>query len=132
MKWVTGPAGSGKTVVMGSVTERCKRNGFPVASFFFSSLGSLGRRTKAAFVTTIAHQLTQHRHDLKDVIVAAIEADTFVFKKNLHIQILAPLRAVAGASNATLRGVIVIDGLDEWGVEEVHDSTTTGSRTKPT
>ncbi|RXW18850.1 hypothetical protein EST38_g7011 [Candolleomyces aberdarensis] len=119
MKWVTGPAGTGKTAVMGSLTERCKKNGFPVASFFFSSTGSIGRRTKTAFVTTIAHQLTQHRQDLKDAIAAAIEADTIVFKKNLYVQmetlVLAPLREIA----------------DECEVEKVHD-TTTEVWTKPT
>jgi hypothetical protein len=100
-----------------------------VASFFFSSTGSIGRRTKTAFVTTIAHQLAQHRQDLKNAIAAAIEADTVVFKKNLHVQmetlVLAPLRAVAGASGTALRGVIIIDGLDECQVEHIYDNTTT-------
>ncbi|KAJ2935066.1 hypothetical protein H1R20_g1999, partial [Candolleomyces eurysporus] len=136
MKWVTGPAGTGKTAVMGSLTERCKQNGFPVACFFFSSTGSIGRRTKTAFVTTIAHQLAQHRQDLKDAVAAAIEADTIVFKRNLRVQmetlVLAPLREVAAGSNAELRGVIIVDGLDECGVEQNHDSTTAGSRNKPT
>jgi hypothetical protein len=108
-----------------------------VVSFFFSSTGSIGRRTKTAFVTTIAYQLTQHRQDLKDAIAAAIGVDTFVFKKNLQVQmetlVLAPLRAVTGASDCAFRGVIVIDGLDECGVEGVQDNTgTTGSRTRPT
>ncbi|RXW15965.1 hypothetical protein EST38_g9896 [Candolleomyces aberdarensis] len=136
MKWVTGPAGTGKTAVMGSLTDRCKKSGFPVASFFFSLTGSTGRRTKTAFVATIAHQLAQHRQDLKDAIAAAIEADTIVFKKNLHAQmetlVLAPLRAVSRESNAAYRGVIVIDGLDECEVEKVPDTATTEARTKST
>ncbi|KAJ2928696.1 hypothetical protein H1R20_g8418, partial [Candolleomyces eurysporus] len=136
MNWVTGPAGTGKTAVMGSLTERCKKNGFPVASFFFSSTGSIGRRTKTAFVTTIAHQLAQHRQDLKDAVAAAIEADSIVFKKNLHVQmetlILEPLRAVADSSNGGLRGIIVVDGVDECEVERSHDTTNTGSKVKPT
>jgi hypothetical protein len=135
MKWVTGPAGTGKTAVMGSVTKRCKENGIPVASFFFSSTGSTGCSTKTAFVTTIAHQLAQHRQDLKDAIAAAIEADTVVLKKNLRVQmealVLAPLRAVSGGSNATLRGVIVIDGLDECQVEVTRSDTTSGRPNRP-
>lgn len=136
MGWVTGPAGTGKTAVMGSLTERCKKNGYPVASFFFSSTGSIGRRTKTAFVTTIAHQLAQHRQDVKEAIAAAIEADSIVFKKNLHVQmetiVLEPLRTVAGDNNRGLRGVIIVDGLDECEVERIHDTSTTGSKVKPT
>jgi nucleoside-triphosphatase THEP1 len=136
MKWVTGPAGVGKTAVLGSVTERCKKNGFPVICFFFSSTGSIRHRTKTAFVTTIAYQLAQHGQDLKNAITAAIEADTIVFKKHLHAQmetlVLSPLRAVTGVSDTTFQGVIVVDGLDECEVEEIHDNTTTGSRPKST
>ncbi|KAJ2929895.1 hypothetical protein H1R20_g7216, partial [Candolleomyces eurysporus] len=117
MKWVTGPAGT-------------------VASFFFSSTGSIGRRTKTAFVTTIAHQIAQHRQDLKDAIAAAIEADTIIFKKNLDVQmetlVLAPLRTIVGGPNAGMRGAIIVDGLDECEVERVHDTATTGSKAKPT
>ncbi|KAJ2915028.1 hypothetical protein MD484_g5365, partial [Candolleomyces efflorescens] len=132
MKWVTGPAGSGKTAIMGSITERCKQNEIPVASFFFSSLGSIGRRTKTAFVTTIAYQLTQHRQDLRDAIATAIDMDTIVFKKNLQVQmetlVLAPLRAIASSSNDALRGVFIIDGLDECGVVQIHTDNTAGPR----
>ncbi|RXW23588.1 hypothetical protein EST38_g2243 [Candolleomyces aberdarensis] len=136
LKWVTGPAGTGKTSVMGSLIELCKDNGLPVVSFFFSSTGSTGRHTKTAFVTTIAHQLAQHRQDLKGEIAAAIEADTIVFKKNLHVQmetlVLGPFRAVTGGSNAVLRGVIIVDGLDECRVEQTHDATSSGSNPSPT
>ncbi|KAJ2929891.1 hypothetical protein H1R20_g7219, partial [Candolleomyces eurysporus] len=136
MKWVTGPAGTGKTAVMGSLSDRCKKSGLPVASFFFSSTGSIGRRTKTAFVTTIAHQLAQYRQDLKDAMAAAIDADTTVFKKNLDVQmdtlILAPLRTISDDYSAGLCGVIIVDGLDECKVERIHDTTTTGSKVKPT
>ncbi|RXW12061.1 hypothetical protein EST38_g13793 [Candolleomyces aberdarensis] len=136
MKWVTGPAGTGKTAVMGSLSDRCKKNGLPVTSFFFSSAGSIGRRMKTAFVTTIAHQIAQHRQDLKDAIASAIESDTIVFKRNLDVQmetlVLAPLRTIVGGLNARLRGVIIVDGLDECEVERIHDTTTTGSKAKPT
>ncbi|KAJ2916069.1 hypothetical protein MD484_g4328, partial [Candolleomyces efflorescens] len=130
IKWITGPAGTGKTAVMGSVTERCKKNGYPVACFFFSSTGSIGRRTKTAFVTTIAHQLAQHRQDLKDAISDAIEADTVVFKKNLRVQmetlVLGPLRAVANASRGALQGVIMVDGLDECQAGGLKNDTIIG------
>jgi hypothetical protein len=94
----------------------------------------LGRRTKTAFVTTIAHQLAQLRRDWRKAIAAAIKSDTIIFKKGLDDQmetlILAPLRKVARArrSRARIRGVIVVDSLDECGIEEVHDTTTGATR----
>jgi hypothetical protein len=116
---------------MGSLTERCKQDRFPVVSFFFSATGSIGRRTKTAFVATIAHQLAQGRKELKDAVAAAIEADTIIFKRKLGVQmetlVLAPLRAVAGQCSAQSRGVIVVDGVDECGVE--HN---TGPHARPT
>ncbi|KAJ2917529.1 hypothetical protein MD484_g2863, partial [Candolleomyces efflorescens] len=136
MSWVTGPAGTGKTAVMGSLTELCKKKGLPVASFFFSSTGSIGRRTKTAFVTTIAHQLAQHRQDVKEAIAAAINADSIVFKKNLRVQmeaiVLEPLRAVSGSTNSGLRGVIIVDGLDECQVERDYDKSLPGAKIKHT
>ncbi|RXW23758.1 hypothetical protein EST38_g2098 [Candolleomyces aberdarensis] len=137
MKWVTGPAGTGKTAIMGSLSERCDREGFLGASFFFSSTGSIGRRRKTAFVMTIAYQLAQHWQVLKDAIAEAIEESPIVFKKNLHVQmetlLLAPLRKVAGDPNGSeLRGVIMVDGLDECEAEQYGlDSDSPKPRTQP-
>ena len=56
IKWITGPAGTGKTAVMGSLADRCAADGVLGATFFFASWSaSSGRRRKTAFVTTIAH-----------------------------------------------------------------------------
>jgi hypothetical protein len=133
IKWVTGPAGCGKTAIMGSLAGRCAANGVLGATFFFASWSaSMGRRRKTAFVTTIASQLAEHREDLKDTISYAIEKNPSVFKKNLYIQmdilVLAPLREVALQSDRPqLRGAIIIDGVDECEAEQYHD----GSRAHP-
>ncbi|KAJ2929182.1 hypothetical protein H1R20_g7908, partial [Candolleomyces eurysporus] len=137
MKWMTGPAGSGKTAVMGSLAERCAPDGLLSATFFFASWSaSIGRRRKTAFVTTIAHQLAEHREDLKNAISNAIENKPSIFEKNLHTQmealILAPLREVAlQPDRPRLRGAIIIDGLDECEAEQYHDTTSTGIGVKP-
>ncbi|KAF6755298.1 hypothetical protein DFP72DRAFT_782643, partial [Ephemerocybe angulata] len=34
--WVTGPAGTGKTAILGSIAERCKADGTLAATFFIS------------------------------------------------------------------------------------------------
>ncbi|KAJ2928675.1 hypothetical protein H1R20_g8419, partial [Candolleomyces eurysporus] len=137
IKWVTGPAGSGKTAVMGSLADRCAANGHLGATFFFASWSaSIGRRRKTAFVTTIAHQLAQHREELKKAISTAIEKNPGIFEKNLHVQmeilILSPVREAVCQSDGTgLQGAIIIDGLDECEAEQYHDTTTTGPRGKP-
>ncbi|RXW15961.1 hypothetical protein EST38_g9892 [Candolleomyces aberdarensis] len=137
IKWVTGPAGSGKTAVMGSLADRCAVNGLLGATFFFASWSaSMGRRRKTAFVTTIARQLADYREDLKSTISAAIYKSPSVFEKNLHVQmeilVLAPLREVALQSDRPrLQGAIIIDGVDECEAEQYHDTTSTISWTKP-
>ncbi|KAJ2929883.1 hypothetical protein H1R20_g7205, partial [Candolleomyces eurysporus] len=137
IKWVTGPAGTGKTAVVGSLADRCAANGVLGATFFFASWSaSIGRRQKTAFVTTIAHQLAQHREDLQTAISAAIEKNPGVFEKNLRVQmetlVLAPLREIALQCNRPqLRGAIIIDGVDECEAEQYYDTTSTGTRDKP-
>ncbi|RXW14501.1 hypothetical protein EST38_g11354 [Candolleomyces aberdarensis] len=137
MKWVTGPAGSGKTAVMGSLADRCAANGLLGGTFFFASWSaSIGRRRKTGFVTAIAHQLTQHREDLKNAISVALEKNPGIFEKNLHVQmemlVLAPLREVVRESDGPgLQGAIIIDGVDECEAEQYHDTTSTGPRAKP-
>ncbi|KAJ2926034.1 hypothetical protein H1R20_g11062, partial [Candolleomyces eurysporus] len=138
IKWVTGPAGTGKTAVMGSLADRCAEDGVLGATFFFASWSaSIGRRRKTAFVTTIAHQLAQHREDLKTAISAAMEKNPGVLEKKLHVQmetlVLAPLREVVRQSEGPeLRGAIIVDGLDECEAEQYHDTKITGPRATAT
>ncbi|RXW18851.1 hypothetical protein EST38_g7012 [Candolleomyces aberdarensis] len=136
IKWVTGPAGTGKTAVMGSLSERCKAGGVLAATFFFASWSaSIGRRRKTSFVTTIAHQLARYHPDLREEISKAIEANSDIFDKNLHTQmkilVLVPLQEIARRPDAPgFQGVIIIDGLDECEAEQYHDTTTAGSKSK--
>jgi hypothetical protein len=136
IKWVTGPAGSGKSAIMGSLSERCNGGGVLAATFFFSSWsGSIGRRRKTAFVTTIAHQLARYHPDLREEISKAIGEDSDVFDKTLHTQmealVLHPLRRIARPVNKPgLQGAIIIDGLDECEAEQYHDTSATGSKSR--
>ncbi|RXW17798.1 hypothetical protein EST38_g8051 [Candolleomyces aberdarensis] len=131
IKWVTGPAGTGKTAVMGSLSKRCKSGGVLAATFFFVSWSaSIGRRRKTALVATIAHQLARYHPDLREEISKVIEADSDIFDKDLHTQmevlVLGPLQEIACRSNKPdLRGAI-IDGVDECEAEQYHEDTTTG------
>jgi hypothetical protein len=122
---------------MGSLADRCAANGVLGATFFFASWSaSIGRRRKTAFITTIAHQLAQHRDDLQTAISTALEKNVGVFEKNLRVQmevlVLSPLREVVRQSDhPPLRGAIIIDGLDECEAEQYHDTSTTGRRGRP-
>jgi hypothetical protein len=136
IKWVTGPAGSGKTAIMGSLSERCKGGGVLAATFFFSSWsGSIGRRRKTTFVTTIAHQLARYHPDLREEISRAIGEDSDVFDKTLRNQmevlVLNPLRRIPRPVNEPgLQGAIIVDGLDECEAEQYHDTTASGSKSR--
>ncbi|TEB28482.1 hypothetical protein FA13DRAFT_1793954 [Coprinellus micaceus] len=122
--WLSGPAGSGKTAIAGTVAEECHREGLLAASFFFSGFSqSLDRRLRGYFVATLAYQLLQHRSLslMRDVIVSVIEGDPAILHKNLDEQIeqliLRPLRMAAGrASRGRWPTVILVDGLDECDV----------------
>ncbi|RXW11482.1 hypothetical protein EST38_g14373 [Candolleomyces aberdarensis] len=137
IKWITGPAGTGKTAIMGSLADHCKAHRLLPASFFFASWSaSIGRRRKTAFIATIVHQLAEHQRHLKDAISNAVAKNPIVFEKNLDVQmeklILAPLRKVSRLPNAPgLRGVIMIDGMDKCEAEQYHDSEPTGSGLRP-
>ncbi|RXW25491.1 hypothetical protein EST38_g329 [Candolleomyces aberdarensis] len=121
IKWVTGPAGSGKTAIMGSLAEKCGIEGLLGASFFFSSSSpSSGRHTKTALVLTLAYQLAQNYPGLKSSISRVVEERPEVFKKTLQVQmkllVLDPLREVGvrdHSSTTSVQKVIIVDGVDE-------------------
>ncbi|KAJ2926589.1 hypothetical protein H1R20_g10509, partial [Candolleomyces eurysporus] len=115
IKWVTGPAGTGKSAIIGSLADTCKEN---------------GRRTKTAFIPTLAYQLARHLPGLKDPVGHAMQDDPLLFKKNLRVQmealILMPLRRIA--VKPTQPGVVLVDGLDECEAEQYLDTHAPSSR----
>ncbi|RXW17202.1 hypothetical protein EST38_g8650 [Candolleomyces aberdarensis] len=126
--WVTGPAGSGKTAIMGSVADTCQGKDILGATHFFSSFsGSANRRSKRHFVPTLAYQLVQHNamSQVADQILSAIEHNPAVFDQKLEVQldqlILEPLRACQEGRSAWPK-VIIIDGLDECEAVQYHDA----------
>ncbi|KAJ2927467.1 hypothetical protein H1R20_g9631, partial [Candolleomyces eurysporus] len=129
--WLTGPAGSGKTAIMGSVATTCQGKGTLGASHFFSSFsGSATRRSKRFLVPTLAYQLVQNKAmaQVAAQILSAIEDNPAIFEQNLEVQldqlILEPLRT--SQDRPPLAGwpkVILIDGLDECGADQYQDAT---------
>ncbi|TEB27804.1 hypothetical protein FA13DRAFT_1776324 [Coprinellus micaceus] len=119
--WLSGPAGSGKTAIAGTIADQCYKQGLLAASFFFSAFArSMDRRLNKQFIPTLVYRLIQHKSvvGLKEEVLAVIEDDPWVFEKHLDQQleelILKPLRKIAGRSNCgDWPLVIVVDGLDE-------------------
>ncbi|RXW18547.1 hypothetical protein EST38_g7306 [Candolleomyces aberdarensis] len=129
--WVTGPAGSGKTAIMGSVANICQGKGILGATHFFSSFsGSANRRSKHCLVPTLAYQFVQHKAmtQVAARILSAVEDNPVIFEQNLEVQldqlILEPLRACQDRPPLPeWPKVILIDGLDECEAEQYHDTT---------
>ena len=118
MMWLSGPAGSGKTAIAGSVAEVCQEREILAGSFFFSSYSaSPERHSKGLFIVTLAYQLLQHDgfEGMEQYVLKAIQRDPAVFKKRLKDQlqalILKPLRSFAPSGD--LPRVLIIDGVDE-------------------
>ncbi|RXW17199.1 hypothetical protein EST38_g8653 [Candolleomyces aberdarensis] len=128
--WVTGPAGSGKTAIMGSVGDTCQGKGILGATHFFSSFsGPANRRSKQYFVPTLAYQFVQHKamSQVAAQILSAVEDNPAIFEQNLEVQldqlILEPLRACRDRPPLPeWPKVILIDGLDECEADQYHDT----------
>ncbi|TEB23051.1 hypothetical protein FA13DRAFT_1798328 [Coprinellus micaceus] len=128
--WVTGPAGTGKTAIAGSVAEVCQERGLLAGSFFFSSFSaSSNRHSKRYVVSTLAYQIASSHPGLQayaSVLVAVVEQDPTIFSRRLKDQaqalILEPLRELQGQwDSSTFPKVIIVDGLDEVEADYCHD-----------
>jgi hypothetical protein len=119
--WLSGPAGTGKTAIAGTVAETCKKDGTLAASFFFSSFsGSENRYSKRCFIATLTSHLAEHEalHGFKAQVHKSIEQNPAFFHRRLREQaeslILAPLRSIRKpCGTASWPTGIIIDGLDE-------------------
>jgi hypothetical protein len=119
--WLSGPAGSGKTAIAGTIADECYKQGLLAASFFFSAFsGSMDRRLSKSLISTLVYSLTRHKSivGLKEEVLSAVEDDPIIFERHLDQQldtlILKPLRNVSGRSERRYwPAVIIVDGLDE-------------------
>ncbi|KAJ3539453.1 hypothetical protein NMY22_g4730 [Coprinellus aureogranulatus] len=120
--WLTGPAGTGKSAIAGSVADKChdESRKWLAASFFFSDFaGQPDRYSKECLFPTLAYHLIQlNIPGLREEVLSAIDTFPSVFDKRLddqlRILILEPLRNVDQAviKSSTFK-TIIIDGVDE-------------------
>ncbi|KAF7982525.1 hypothetical protein HWV62_28142 [Athelia sp. TMB] len=112
--WLTGPAGSGKSVVSQSVAEICAQSGDLGASFFFD--GSAGRSEITRLVTTIAFQIVQAFPEVEPFLNVILQRDPLIPHQSLLDQlqrlIFVPLMSLS-TTRFSKPLLIIIDALDE-------------------
>ena len=108
--WLNGLAGTGKTTIAQTVSERAFADGLLGASFFCSR--DFGDRSDLRFISpTLAFQLAHKYPTFRSILIPLLQSNPDVVHESLYSQmeklIVEPLRSV-GVST-----VVVIDALDE-------------------
>ncbi|TEB40238.1 hypothetical protein FA13DRAFT_1724461 [Coprinellus micaceus] len=129
--WLTGPAGAGKTAIMGTIADKCHARRWLAGSFFISvSAMKVDRCSKRYIIPTLAYHLFQlDIPGLPSAILAAIASNPSVFDKHLNQQveilILAPIRKVLENTDASSwPKAILVDGVDECAADEGREFET--------
>ncbi|KAF4772650.1 hypothetical protein HAV15_005067 [Penicillium sp. str.  len=118
--WLNGMAGTGKSTISQTVASRLKEQQLLGASFFFRR-GEEDRGTAKKLFPTLTEQLVISIPQMLPRVQKAIDDDPNISEKVLREQfeklLLNPLFGV-GQREETARRVIVIDALDECGLED--------------
>ncbi|KAJ2924454.1 hypothetical protein H1R20_g12637, partial [Candolleomyces eurysporus] len=119
---MTGAAGSGKSALQQTISERCSKEGILGSTFFLSSTDPT-RNTASALVATMAYQLGLGNIELRREMGTAVAKDSLIFSKSLKTQmetlIVAPIESLHRNSElSAFPYAILIDGLDECTDEE--------------
>ncbi|KAJ2927835.1 hypothetical protein H1R20_g9251, partial [Candolleomyces eurysporus] len=131
VRWVLGPASSGKTAILTSVAHNSDAKGLLAAGFFFSPSTEI-EKLKQSFIPTLAYQLVQHPNlvGLGECILSAVNQCPSVFdltpEKQLDTLILVPLRQQSSINRSSWPRVVIIDGLDKCQVVP-YDQNHSGS-----
>ncbi|KAJ8096065.1 hypothetical protein PM082_022679 [Marasmius tenuissimus] len=134
--WLSGAAGVGKSAIAMTVAQDCEKAGALVSSFFFFR-SDPKRNNPSSLWFTIAHGLASSIPVMRSVIEERILTDPTILDASLEHQfrelILDPapmwdwpgglwgfVNDLACVSPVTVPNIIVIDGLDECGDEEIQ------------
>lgn len=136
--WLSGTAGTGKTLVSYTVADRCADDGLLAATFFFSCSDDK-RSSGNKFIATLAHQISINIPECLPYIESAILSDPAVFEQPIKHQLLhiivEPLTKFTADQGArTTPYVILFDALDECldavAQSSIIDAITSISQTK--
>ena len=130
MMWVKGGAGTGKTALLLTFADLCRKHGRSVGAFFASNRIASCSDGNRIFAT-LAIQLMEKLPSTKRHISKALRDDPHLFSKGREVQmtklIVEPIRKVARVARLlktigvrSYPTLIVIDGLDELDGNDVQ------------
>jgi len=128
---MNGPAGAGKTAIAQRIAEMCDKAGMLAASFFCSR-SRPGTNKKTFLISTITSQLIVVIPGMREHVRDALHKDYFLLSRSLEAQLEAmvvkPLEMARSNTSDdadflhTLPKLILLDGLDECGDPQSHES----------
>ncbi|KDR68477.1 hypothetical protein GALMADRAFT_24792, partial [Galerina marginata CBS 339.88] len=128
IRWLSGPAGAGKTAIAQEIAELCHELGYLAASFFWSR-NAAGRNDEERLITSLAYQLLIAIPEIRGYVEEAVEKNPAFFSLSLEAQmqflVIEPLckafgRGHQGRLNFRRPKVIILDGLDECGAHKAQ------------
>jgi hypothetical protein len=116
IRWLHGPGGSGKSVIMQTLSQKLQDAGCLGGTFF--KRGHSTRGNAKALFPTLAYQLALNNDRLKPLISASVEQDPSVasrhLEEQLHKLILEPSKSLRDSAPL----ILVIDALDECDTQD--------------
>ena len=115
--WLNGMAGTGKTSIAHTLSERLDEKQMLGASFFCSRSASQEVRDASLIIPTIAAKLSQASPPLRSAMVQTIEKEPdvgsmHILSKQFCLLLVEPIQRALGPSVKTYK-IVVIDALDE-------------------
>ncbi|KAJ7889777.1 hypothetical protein B0H14DRAFT_2690933 [Mycena olivaceomarginata] len=115
IRWLYGPAGSGKSAIMQSLCQRLLPDADRLGASFFFKRGHPTRGNAKVLFGTLAYQFAFRNRHWKAAISRSIEDDSTVVGRHMDVQlrklIIGPSQCFADTAPSS--PVLLIDGLDE-------------------
>ncbi|OHF03755.1 pfs domain-containing protein [Colletotrichum orchidophilum] len=119
--WLSGMAGTGKSVIARTVAHSLNEANLLGATFFFKR-GERDRSSASLVFSTLAKQLVRRRPELSPFIIEAIRQTDNLSSKSLEEQfaklILGPLKKSGSKSGSFQNLVLIVEALDECSDEK--------------
>ncbi|XP_006455292.1 hypothetical protein AGABI2DRAFT_121221 [Agaricus bisporus var. bisporus H97] len=111
---MTGPAGVGKSAIAQTCAEELRSQGQLGASLFFTTHGC---NDFSRLFTSISCQLSSRSPEYHEILDKKLRLDPTIVRKQLRFQfrelIVEPVRELERVGKPIVKGVILVDGLDE-------------------